>query len=212
MVAILTAFISVIGHFLGGNGSKKEVVLKEIDVDWCQQTYGIKTPPKYIQNQSTRKCFYPLVYTVLKGNEVTHYGSWFENDIYLRGYQLNIANLTKNHDLIVGVTIISEGNHIMFSCNKHSFKWYGNKVEVQEKIPYDKEIFCGIVIMSEKRLTNGLDIHIKNDLFESQQIPMSLWNADIIGFNLYYNNNFSKDIFKPMNDYYNEKGITRHEI
>ncbi|MBY7734464.1 hypothetical protein [Francisella philomiragia] len=36
VVAILTAFVSVIGHFLGGNGSKKEVVLKEIDVDWCQ--------------------------------------------------------------------------------------------------------------------------------------------------------------------------------
>ncbi|AIT09525.1 hypothetical protein LO80_05785 [Candidatus Francisella endociliophora] len=46
------------------------VVTENTSKDWCQQVYGIKTPSKYIQNHSTKKCFYPLIYTVIKGNHL----------------------------------------------------------------------------------------------------------------------------------------------
>ncbi|WP_158409068.1 hypothetical protein [Candidatus Francisella endociliophora] len=39
---------------------------------------------------------------------------------------------------------------------------------------------------------------------DSQEIKTSLWRKDVVGFDKFYT---EKDIFKPINDAFDEKGI-----
>ena len=123
VVAILTALFSVIGHFSGGNGSKKEVILKERGVDQCQQTYGVKTPPKYIQNQSVKKCFYPLVYSWGYVNSGNLPSDWFSQK-YFKSYKIDIANLSAKYNIDSTVSIAS--NIVESICFSYIYCW--NKV------------------------------------------------------------------------------------
>ncbi|AEE88124.1 hypothetical protein FNFX1_1739 [Francisella cf. novicida Fx1] len=206
---LVTVLGGVILYFIIPQSQANIIVTENTSKDWCQQTYGIKTPPKYIQNQSTAECFYPLVYSIFSsGDTLVAYG-FFDNQ-YTKPYQLNMANLTTKYDLKdIAIKITTRAdNYILFSCNRVDLTIRKGYLYIKEDIPLNKEIFCAIVIQSENQDIQTPKIYIYSAGNDSQEIPISIWNEDSIGFSPFYSHN----IFEPMNKYYIEKGVIRHEI
>lgn len=180
------------------------VVTENISKDWCQQTYGIKTPPKYIQNQSTRKCFYPLVYSWGYVNSGSLPSDWFSQK-YFKSYKIDIANLSTEYNIDSTVSIASNSmkHDIYFSCKSSEIELMKKGVLIIEKlVNLNKTIYCGIVIVSSNDDISTPNIIVSSADVESQYIKSSLWSKKTIGTNFDYSENSNNDIFKPFNEYF----------
>lgn len=208
-LGVLASIVTIWSFF--SNNPKKEVIFKEGHVDWCQQTYGIKTPSKYIQNHSTRKCFYPLIYTVIKGNHlVCRFDSALDDilygNIYTSNYQLNIGSFSNNRNLknLTEIKIrVKPEERVVISCNSEISDDKG-AVTIYESIEGGTALYCAITVLSKKEGISKPEVNVMNFEIDSQEIKASLWRKDVVGFDKFYT---EKDIFKPINDAFDEKGI-----
>lgn len=201
-LGVLASIVTIWSFF--SNNPKKEVIFKEGHVDWCQQTYGIKTPPKYIQNQSTRKCFYPLVYSWGYVNSGSLPSDWFSQK-YFKSYKIDIANLSTEYNIDSTVSIASNSmkHDIYFSCKSSEIELMKKGVLIIEKsVNLNKTIYCGIVIVSSNDDISTPNIIVSSADVESQYIKSSLWSKKTIGTNFDYSENSNNDIFKPFNEYF----------
>jgi hypothetical protein len=184
------------------------VVPKDTKKDWCLQTYGIKTPPEYIQNQSAIKCFYPLVYTIIDGNKLKCKKNIFYKDIYTHNYQLNIGNISDVKNLTTtSITIESDPAEFIFiSCSPNMESAEG-VITVYENILNNKDLYCAVTIASHNEDITYPKVYIKNYSIDAHEIPLSLWKTDIIGFEKFYSNKKSEDIFKSINKHFEKIGL-----
>ncbi|AEE27070.1 hypothetical protein [Francisella hispaniensis] len=199
-----TVLGGVILYFIIPQSQANIIVTENTSKDWCQQTYGIKTPPKYIQNQSIRKCFYPLVYSWGYVNSGSLPSDWFSQR-YFKSYKIDIANLSTEYNIDSTVSIASNSmkHDIYFSCKSSEIELMKRGVLIIEKlVNLNKTIYCGIVIVSSNDDISTPNIIVSSTDVESQYIKSSLWSKKTIGTNFDYSENSNNDIFKPFNEYF----------
>ncbi|MFT4694563.1 MAG: hypothetical protein ACI8TE_001480 [Francisella sp.] len=189
------------------------VVPKDTKKDWCLQTYGIKTPPEYIQNQSAIKCFYPLVYTIIDGNKLKCKKNIFYKDIYTHNYQLNIGNISNKKNLkTTKITIkTNPENYVGISCDPKPNVHQGS-LSVYENINNGKSLYCAITILSYNQNISKPKFYIKNYSIDSTEIPLSLWTVETIGFERFYNSKYPNKIFKPIDIFFKQASFECQEL
>ena len=173
----------------------------------CEELFGIKTPPSYIQELSKRECFYPLIYTFSPRRTIASENHF--SNIYYKGFVLNIGNLSfdKLNDKPYLQISTEQNNRIIFTCHSDEYNEFdSNMVKSIYSLPSEKQIYCAFLIESSSPNIANPKITIGNSQFHAEYVPTNIWQYT--GFNLYLEDETNikirdenETIFKPLNDY-----------